>query len=453
MSDDFDPFAGDESFRPDLTMRPRPGHGRPGGTPVAPSPTTPPPTPLAAVPGGPIQLFSGGLNILVQAASPLLLLAARQRGSVAAPDVERLREYALDEIRRFEERVQASGTSETTMVAARYALCAAVDEAVLSTPWGARSDWAQQTLLLSLHNEASGGVKFFVVLDGISQQPTRHIELMELYYLCLAFGFAGRYETLSRGYAQLAEIQRDLYTKIRAYREAPPAELALRWRGIEDRRNRLFRYVPWWVVGIAAIFVLVIAFITYSTRLGRIAEPVLAQIDVGLPALTPSSDSPQLERPQLTIKSLLEPDERIGRLTVFENGRESRVVIEDLFASGSTALKNADYEATLRQVTDALNQVPGQVIVEGHTDDEPTSATFRYQNNTELSYERARTVRQVIDEAIDNTGRVTIKGLGSDFPRYEPPAEYRARNRRVEIVHTTQAETVYPDFGPSDEAL
>ena len=28
-----------------------------------------------------------------------------------------------------------------------------------------------------------------------------------------------------------------------------PAELALKWRGVEDRRNPLIRYVPWWVVG------------------------------------------------------------------------------------------------------------------------------------------------------------------------------------------------------------
>ena len=35
--------------------------------------------------------------------------------------------------------------------------------------------------------------------------------------------------------------------------ETPPAELSPRWRGLEDRRNPLIRYVPWWVVGAAAL--------------------------------------------------------------------------------------------------------------------------------------------------------------------------------------------------------
>ena len=69
------------------------------------------------------------------------------------------------------------------VLAARYALCAGLDEAVLSTPWGAQSEWAQHPLLVALHREAWGGEKFFEMLDRISQDPTRYIDLMELQYL------------------------------------------------------------------------------------------------------------------------------------------------------------------------------------------------------------------------------------------------------------------------------
>ncbi len=144
------------------------------------------------------------------------------------------------------------------MLAARYALCAGLDEAVLSTPWGAQSEWAQQTLLVALHREAWGGEKFFEMLDRISQDPARHIDLMELQYLCLAFGFAGKYQVAERGHARLAEVQQELYRRIRDQRGAPPPELSLRWRGLEDRRNPLIRYVPWWVVGAAALAILAI---------------------------------------------------------------------------------------------------------------------------------------------------------------------------------------------------
>ena len=79
----------------------------------------------------------------------------------------------------------------------------ALDEAVLSTPWGNQSEWAQHPLLVALHREAWGGEKFFDMLDRISQDPARYIDLMELQYLGLAFGFAGKYQVQERGHEHL----------------------------------------------------------------------------------------------------------------------------------------------------------------------------------------------------------------------------------------------------------
>ena len=66
------------------------------------------------------------------------------------------------------------------VVAARYVLCATVDEAVMSTPGGSQSEWAQNPLLVALHREAWGGEKFFEMLDRIARDPARHIDLMDM---------------------------------------------------------------------------------------------------------------------------------------------------------------------------------------------------------------------------------------------------------------------------------
>ena len=66
---------------------------------------------------------------------------------------------------------RAAGVPNEIVLAARYVLCAALDEAVLSTPWGAQSEWAQHPLLVALHREAWGGEKFFEMLDRISADP------------------------------------------------------------------------------------------------------------------------------------------------------------------------------------------------------------------------------------------------------------------------------------------
>src|SRR6185503_4400220 len=128
----------DDPFKPsDATvMRPRPAAGR-RGTPDAasPSPMRPlvPPAPRAdPLPEAAFQFLGTGLNPLVRAASPLLLLAGQLRGSLASPDVSVLRRHALDEIRRFEQRARGASISAEVVSAARYALCACLDEAVLS---------------------------------------------------------------------------------------------------------------------------------------------------------------------------------------------------------------------------------------------------------------------------------------------------------------------------------
>src|SRR6266850_2842628 len=134
----------DDPFRPvDATvMRPRPGAGRRAWGEPAPTLRSAPSAAAraeAAVPPAP-EPAGTGLNPIVLAASPLLLLAGQLRATFSGADVAALRRHALEEIRRFEERARASGAVREIVLAARYVLCAALDEAVLSTPWGAHSE-------------------------------------------------------------------------------------------------------------------------------------------------------------------------------------------------------------------------------------------------------------------------------------------------------------------------
>jgi type VI secretion system protein ImpK len=376
-----------------------------------------------------------GLNPLVQAASPLLLLTGQLRSATSSMDVAGLRRHALEEVRRFEDQARASGVRNEIVLAARYALCAGLDEAVLSTPWGAQSEWAQHPLLVALHREAWGGEKFFEMLDRISVDPARHIDLMELQYLVLALGFSGKYQMLDRGHEQLADLQQDLYRKIQAQRGAPNPELALQWRGLEDRRNRLIRYVPWWVVGAAAIAIVAVTFAVFYSRLATAADPIQGKLAlVGMEDFAVPPPAPPPRGP--TLKQLLRPEEAKGVLSVEETGGRTVVTLPggDLFGSGSADV-NTSYEDVLRRVAEALNQVGGRVMVVGHTDDQPIkSLTFR--DNSHLSRERAVSVANILKSAMTNPAAVGSNGVGSTRPLFpEPTPENRARNRRVEIIH------------------
>ncbi|CAM0999458.1 type IVB secretion system protein IcmH/DotU [Rhodanobacter sp. Root179] len=434
---------------------------RPRGAPPAPMPAPPPtaaPVAPAAAARGPVSraemappaaisdFLGGGLNALVQAASPLLLLAVQLRNSVSQPDAAHLREQVIAQVRQFESNAQAAGIVAQTITAARYVLCSTLDESVMNTPWGQQSGWAAKTLLVVFHGESYGGEKFFIILDRLCADFSKHIDLIELMYICLALGFGGRYQIEADGRAKLADIQEELYRRIKAQRPPAAEELAPHWKGIEDRRNPLVRHVPLWVILAAGACLLLGAFLYFFTRLNELSSPVSAQVvQIGLKTAVPPDDAqrrqaqPKVERKSL--KQLLAPEEQAGALTVDEKPDGSALVrlnAAAMFASGGTEVADKQVPM-LHAITAALNQVPGRVVVVGHTDDQPVHS-LRFKDNYALSAERARSVLQILGEGIDNSGRLESSGAGSSQPIALPPdlPANRARNRRVEILYSPE---------------
>jgi type VI secretion system protein ImpK len=441
----------DDPFAPrDATIfRPRPGAGKRGPdqpssaeprAPMAPPMPTPAmPPPGRAMPTAAVREFSAaGLNPLLQAASPLLILMGRLRTLLTHADIATLRRQSLEQVREFEERARAAGAAPETVIAARYVLCAAIDEAVLSTPWGNQSEWGEQTLLVTLHRETWGGEKFFDMLKKISGDPGRHIELMELQYVCLALGFAGKYQVAERGHVRLAEVQSELFRQIRTFRGVPAPDLSIHWRGMQDRRNPVIRYVPWWVIGAFTLVVLAGTFIFFHLRLTALSAPIDDRLaHIGLIEAPPAAAAPAAHSAAPRLQQLLHDDAASNILSVEERNNQTVVTLiaTDFFGSGSAKV-NPNYYMTLQRLAHALSEVPGRVFVVGHTDDQPLRS-LKFRDNYDLSRARAGEVVKLLSLAIDNPARLEPSGVGSSEPRYKPEslAENRARNRRVEIIH------------------
>jgi type VI secretion system protein ImpK len=392
-----------------------------------------------ALPAEISSFLGSGMNPLVQLASPLLLLAVQLRHSVAAPEVTRLREQSIAQVRKFEQGAQVAGIAAQTVTAARYVLCTMLDEAVLNAPWGEQSGWAQKTLLVTFHGESYGGAKFFQILERLCADFSRHIDLIEMMYIGLALGFGGRYAVEPGGRAKLSDIQDDLYRRIRAQRAAPAQELAPHWRGIQDRRNPLIRYIPLWVIGAAAACVLLIAFLFFYTRLNGSASPVSARLaGIGLEsAVPPDAALLQQARPMVarkTLQQLLAPEIHAGQLAVIEKSAGKEVVrigATDMFPSGGVTIGPQEVPL-LQKIALALNQLRGRVIVVGYTDDVPIH-TFRFKDNFVLSEARAHAVVKILDKWIDNPGRLEYIGAGASHPIAFPAS--RASNRRIEVTY------------------
>ena len=387
------------------------------------------------------ELPSAGGNPLVRAANPLLLLAAQLRDSAEPPDPTLLRDRAIAYLRRFEDTGSRAGIDAQTAVTARYVLCTMIDEAVLDSPWGEQTGWSRQTLLVTFHGETYGGEKFFVILDRLGQDMVRHIDLVEMMYLCLALGFGGKYLVEPGGMARLADRREDVYRRIVAYRAATPAALSPRWQGV-DRPLKPRRGVPVWMAALAACCLLIGVWIVLHTRLNGTIEPVSARLAaVGLRGV-PLPAAVATRPASASLRQLLADDARAGTLSVDEkpDGQATiRLAATEMFPSGGADVA-ADQAALLGRVARALNEVRGRVIVVGHTDDQPIRS-LRFKDNFELSAARARNVSTLLSHDLDDPHRVESSGAGSSQPIATPadlPAN-RARNRRVEILFVPEA--------------
>ena len=86
----------------------------------------------------------------------------------------------------------------------RYALVALADEVVLNRGGALREFWLQRRLQLRFFDESNAGEGFFERLKGLLGDSTR-TETKKAYYLCLMFGFQGKYRVRG-GELELADI-------------------------------------------------------------------------------------------------------------------------------------------------------------------------------------------------------------------------------------------------------
>jgi len=382
-----------------------------------------------------IRRHGSGLNPLVRAANPLLDLVVPLRYIAVQPNLDELRQNLVRAVKNFEGEARSCNIEAQSIAVARYALCTFLDETIASTPWGGEA-WAGKSLLVAFHNEAWGGEKFFLILQRLAQEPGRHVDLLELMYLCLALGLEGRYRVLDGGRSQVESLRERLQKIIEGQRGPHAPALSVQWQASSEKRDALLNNVPIWGLAVAASIIILLVRMGFSLTLAQSATPVLEQLNglhlnsMPLPVVAPA---PPLRPP--SISALLAPEIAHGFVTVREEPGEIKITLggEAVFASGSAELVNS-YKPILDRIGDLLKNTTGLVTVIGHTDSQP-SGSARFRSNGELSLARAETVEAVLAARTGQAGRFQAEGNGDSDPvaPNDSPAN-RARNRRVDIV-------------------
>lgn len=385
-----------------------------------------------------------GLNPLEGAASGLLTLLTTLSTTRSHPEPASLKTRITREINNFQNNAQSCGIDAETVYTTRYILCTVLDEAVLNTPWGQSSDWAQQSLLSSFHQEVAGGERFFQLLKSLGQYPAKNLHLLELMYLCMALGFEGRYRIVQGSKDKLLQIKDWLYDIIQKQKGQRDNALSTHWQGVTDKRNPLIRFVPLWVFSATAAGLLATIYMGFLFHLNQLSDPVFKQLfTIKTQVATPSATTvkaivPTIESygtPILTLKMLLAEAIRNNEINIVETDGKSTLTIrgDGIFSSGRATI-NPTIKPLLHRIAQSINQLPGIVMVTGHTDNIPIRSA-RYPSNWHLSQQRAEAVSVILKHDLNNPERVIAEGRADLEPvSLNDSREGRTRNRRVEIV-------------------
>ncbi|HED3888920.1 TPA: type IVB secretion system protein IcmH/DotU [Morganella morganii] len=178
-----------------------------------------------------------GHNVLISAGQPLLqaLIMLAQGGT--PPDLTLFRQQMLQGVSRFYRICTARQLHPSLTGKSAFVWCAALDEAVLSTSWGAESVWQEHTLTGAVFQNRRGGEAFFRYLHLALHNPVPLRDFLELQFYLLSLGFRGEYRTRPEALAAC-------YTRLRhILMNSRPAVLSAPQGHCADR-NRPAKRIP-----------------------------------------------------------------------------------------------------------------------------------------------------------------------------------------------------------------
>jgi len=165
-----------------------------------------------------------------------------------------------------------------------YALAAFIDEQILRSQWSGRQQWMAQPLQLLFFNENTAGEGFFDRLNILQQVPGKE-HIVQIYYLCLALGFQGKFGI--HGANELGAVQEHARASVSA--SLPSSEIispAGYPHATAVRAGR--RRSPYLAIGATVLGLAVILFIFLKISIGTSASNTAEEISKSVPT-TPSS--------------------------------------------------------------------------------------------------------------------------------------------------------------------
>lgn len=377
-----------------------------------------------------------GDNLLIDEASTIFSVISKIRSTPKHHDVNALKRQCIEMIKTYEQALRHKSISSEQIESARYCLCSFIDETILNTTWGGQSEWGAESLLSTFHNETWGGEYFFTLIQSCIANPSEHLLLLELQYLCLSLGFNGKMRIEERGAEKLEEIREQAYRAIRTQRDDHQRELTPTCKRSVEYGSSNPKEFPLWVLLSLIGALLISVYMFFSYQINSYSDGVYRELSSLVPwtQSEPVALSIKSRDESVRLRQLLQTEIQRDLVEVIDLSDKIRLRIasDNLFKDKGTQIKE-DFVPVVSKLARALESISGRILVTGHTDDEAIFSS-KYPSNWHLSLARANAVSDALASKTDLHGRLWPEGRGEAEPIVPNDSdENRQTNRRIEI--------------------
>lgn len=205
-----------------------------------------------------------------------LMLILQLRSTNNYGDASTLKSRVSDLFDRFERDARSSGIDNEKIRFAKFALVAFLDETIISSTWTQKDEWLAEPMQIKLFDTFNAGEEFFDYLHQLRQRTSANADILEVYYLCLALGFKGKYqlqspENLRRVIDDLnMELHPEMYSSIDA--------ISPHGKPKESFVQTAAGGIPVWVYPLGAIVIFIVFYFILSTSISGTASDVTESI-------------------------------------------------------------------------------------------------------------------------------------------------------------------------------
>ncbi len=213
---------------------------------------------------------------IADVASECLMLILQLRSTNNYGNPESLSSHLSQLFERFEREARGAGIDNEKILKAKFALVAFLDETIISSSWNQKEIWLAEPLQIKMFDTFNAGEEFFTYLEELRQRSSANRDVLEIYYLCLALGFKGKYqlqspELLRRVIDDLnMELHPEMYQSIDSISpNAKPSDTVVMSSG---------GGLPVWIYPVSAVVLFLIFYVILSLSASSSANEVIESI-------------------------------------------------------------------------------------------------------------------------------------------------------------------------------